>query len=757
MSENKLQAQGPLVELALYTLGWKSFQDLCAQIFEEVLKIPVSIYREAQDGGQDAVFLFDKEKDVAKRGTIQCKFTSDSKRRLRLSDLTGEIDSIKALVKNGDADIYYFITNMGVDAPVAVSIRNKLQSLGVKTPQVFGKEWISLKIRESSRLRALVPRIYGIGDLSIILDARCAEQTRALLGHLTPSLKAYVPTTAHRESVRILKEHGILLLLGSPATGKSMIASILATTTLDEGNHRCFYLDSPNELLGKWNPNEPGGFYWVDDAFGPNQLRDDYVDQWIAMMSKVKTAISGGNRFVLTSRSHIWNAAKIKLGTRNHPLLQNGDAIVQVGALSPEERSQILYNHIKVGNQPIDWKRKIKPFLKQLSEETNLFPEIARRLGDSNYTSKIKSFPNDINRFVAEPMDFLKDTIEELTSAQQAGLVLVLLYRSRLPSDINSCELSKIVCDKYCVSIVDIGNSLQQLNETFVVKRIDSNGERWSFVHPTVSDALSSLLGSRPDLTDLYLRGAKVETILSDTVCVGMPSIQDAVVIGESSNDLLISRLLEIEDDISLNTKLFTFLNKRASEAVFKNILSQEKSIFKRNIKRSWTLKSDEKIKLHARAYKCRMLPQSMKADTASKLEKAILEDLDSGIFDDENILALIQPKKLIEIIVQLIVQINDTLPIKIDEAEEAANLEIEPEDNFDDISRFIADMEILLYDHSEACNLLDELSVKVKEAISRVSDRKIDEDEEWEGEDVVPVKVTAPSLSRSLFSDVDE
>ncbi len=755
--DNKIQAQGLLVDLALHTLGWKAFQDLCAQIFEEVLKMPVSIYREAQDGGQDAVFLFDKENGVAKRGTVQCKFTSDAKRRLRPSDLTGEIDSIKALVESGDADTYYFITNMGIDAPVAISIRNELQSLGVKTPQVFGKEWITLKIRESSRLRALVPRIYGLGDLSAILDERRADQTRALLGHLIPSLKAYVPTTAHRESVRIIKEHGILLLLGSPATGKSMIASILATTTLDEGNHRCYYVDSPNELLEQWNPNESGGFYWIDDAFGPNQLRDNYVDQWISMMSKVKTAISGGNRFVLTSRSHIWHAAKTKLGTRNHPLLHNRDAIVQVGTLSPEERSQILYNHIKVGNQTKEWKTKIKPFLGQLSENANLLPEIARRLGDSNYTRKINSFPDDINRFVAEPMDFLKETVEELTSAQQAGLVLVFLYRSRLPSDISSGELSKIVSDKYCVGMVDIGDALQQLDGTFVVKRVDSNMAVWSFIHPTVSDALSSLLGSRPDLADLYLRGAKIETILSDTVCAGMPPIQDAVVIGESSNDLLISRLLEIEDDISLNTKLFAFLNERASEAVFINILSQEDSILKRKVRRSWTLKYNEDIKLYARAYKFRKLQSSIKADTASRLENAILENLDSGIFDDEDILALIQPKKLIEIIVQLIIQLEDTLPAKIEEVEEDADLDIEPEDNFDDISRFILDMEILLYAHSDACDCLNELSSKVKEAISRISDRKCDDGEEWDGEDIVPVQVTATSLSRSLFSDIDE
>ncbi|MGR9036519.1 MAG: restriction endonuclease, partial [Gammaproteobacteria bacterium] len=174
------QAQGPLVDLALQTLGWKAFQDLCAQICEEILQQPVAIYREAQDGGQDAVFLFKKDKTNAGIGTVQCKFTSDPKRRIKPSDLSQEKNSVKELVKKGQADTYFLITNMGVDAPIAAEIRNELNLLGVNNAQVFGREWISQKIRESSRLRALVPRVYGLGDLSIILDERKATQTRAL-------------------------------------------------------------------------------------------------------------------------------------------------------------------------------------------------------------------------------------------------------------------------------------------------------------------------------------------------------------------------------------------------------------------------------------------------------------------------------------------------------------------------------------------------------------------------------------------------
>ena len=46
-SEKRPIVQGPFPDLALHTIGWKAFQDLCAQICEEEFKTPVEIYREA--------------------------------------------------------------------------------------------------------------------------------------------------------------------------------------------------------------------------------------------------------------------------------------------------------------------------------------------------------------------------------------------------------------------------------------------------------------------------------------------------------------------------------------------------------------------------------------------------------------------------------------------------------------------------------------------------------------------------------------
>jgi len=395
------KAQGPWQDLQLHTLGWKSFQDLCAHICTDLLNRPVEVYREAADGGQDAVFLTTGE--VSETGTVQCKFTSKSDNSLQLGDLSREEETIADLVGKGLAQTYVFMTNMSVGAPKAVALKNRLRELGVLKPHVFGKQFLVQTIQRSPRLRALVPRVYGIGDLSLIMDERSAEQTKAMLGHMLPALRVYVTTRAHVHAVRSLSEHKIALLLGDPASGKSTIAAILATTIAERASHMCYKLDGPDQLIERWNPNERGGFYWIDDAFGPNQMREDYVDVWIGLMPKIQAAIAQGNQFVLTSRRHIYEAAKPKLGTRNLQVFRDGTALVNVGDTSEIERRQILYNHIKAGNQLPSWKKAVKPHLETITKQGSFLPEIARRLADPAYTKKLKIREKDLLDFVQKP------------------------------------------------------------------------------------------------------------------------------------------------------------------------------------------------------------------------------------------------------------------------------------------------------------------------------------------------------------------
>lgn len=753
-------AQAYHVDFALHTLGWKAFQDLCALVMEEELKSTVSVYREAQDGGQDAVFITKSPDGLTAEGTVQCKFSSKPEQRLRSSDITGEIKHVEQLVAKQMASVYYFITSMGVDADVAQNIRERLVDLGVREAHVVGKEWLLGKIKESPRLRALVPRVYGLGDLSTILDERCAEQTRALLGDHRKALNVYVPTAPHRDAVGILARYKLVLLVGAPATGKSTLAAILAMMAVDKNDVQVFKCDGPIELRQYWNPNENKRLFWVDDAFGANQLMPEYVNAWIEFMPKLKTALDHGCHFILTSRTHIWNDAAPRLGSRNHPLLASRDAVVNVGDLTQSEREQILYNHLKAGNQPLDWKAKIKNHLPQISKARSLLPELARRLGDRGYTGHINRLPDDLLRFIDKPQEFLVQTFKELSAEQQAALTLVFLTRSRLPVHLLPEGEANLVATSYGVTKVSMTQALLQLEGSFVVRRRDGDKEFWAFWHPTFADAISSILSKRPDLIDVYVRGVGLDMLLTEVICEGAPSVRDAVVVPLSSSEALVGRLLETPDEESSNEQLFEFLNNRLPKDLVRKVLERAPDLVGRQGERSswYRIRRREEVRIRATAHEMGLLNEGVRAATATMLEEGALYSFDASFVQDDSILAMLRPSELMHLTAGLLAKLDSEIAEKIDECRDQADPDGDIDSQFEEVAEFLDHIRNLVAANEVFKSKYDELNASLYQAKKDLEAQKSDDEEEGSFFNSVPRAVQREQQGgRPIFSDVDE
>jgi hypothetical protein len=151
--------------------------------------------------------------------------------------------------------IYIIMTNAGVSGEADFEICNAFEQAGADKCRVFGRDWVVAQLLERPRLRMMVPRVYGIGDLSQILDDRAYVQAQYILSAMGDDLRCFVPTAAHRQAVNALTMHSFVLLLGDPASGKSTIAAILALGALDEGCSGAIRISSSNQLE-RWNPNE---------------------------------------------------------------------------------------------------------------------------------------------------------------------------------------------------------------------------------------------------------------------------------------------------------------------------------------------------------------------------------------------------------------------------------------------------------------------------------------------------------------------
>jgi hypothetical protein len=767
------RAEGPWSDLALHSIGWKAFQDLCSQVCEEILHRPVEIFREAQDGGQDAVFLIPSPSGtLSEVGSVQCKHSSDPKKQLRLADLTVELTHVEELVKSHQAHTYIFMTSMSVDAPVAKQIRNRLRELGVKKPHVFGKQYLIRTIRTSAHLRALVPQVYGLGDLSIILDQRLIQQTRALLDHWIPKLKVYVPTEAHRKAVKSLTEHGIVLLLGNPSSGKSAIGAILSTIASEDLQHTVLNLTSPRDFEAGWNPCDPGRFFWIDDAFGSNVVRDDYVQDWTSSFRKVQAAIKYGNRFLLTSRRHIYEAAKIGLGQRNLPEFSDGRAVVDVGDLSATEKAQILYNHVNFGGQTQSWKRSVKPHLPMIAAVDDFLPGIAERLGDPAFTKSLATTQAELLRFMQEPREHLIDTINALDGALRAALVLVYVHQGSMVNNTWDQLSAQIVSELTGVALPRISDALPQLKGSFLRGAKANGRETWAFAHPTIADALTDILKEQPQMMAALLRGATIETILGNFVCSeGAPTIRDAPTVPPALDDILIGRLTHVPDQESINWSLFRFLSERVSDHVFNRVIAADPDILGRE---TWAYprrtEHNPKIRARARAYRLGILNEYLQNETALCLEEAATGTFDLSFFEDEHILRLIPPARLLSLGIRLRVDILTNSPDRIAEIADDADLSDEPESHFEHFSRGLDILEELPDIDDTTVDLIKEVKQALSRAINDVRKRKEKQDaedkrdhsSEWgymssvSRERTVKEPPVKQQTKRSVFDDVD-
>ncbi len=559
----------------LSKLGWKAFQDLAAAIAAEVLKRPVQTFLGSNDGGRDAAFIgrWDGADNASGKSTIQCKFLGKPGANLTLSVLKAELPKAKKLAAEGLADDYIILTNAGISGEADAEICTAFEAVGVKKCRMFGGSWIIEQLTSSPRLRMLVPRVYGIGDLSHIITGHGYKQARAILDSMGSDLSCFVPTDAYRAAVKALQEHGFVILLGDPASGKSTIAAILALGAIDDGCLGALKINAP-EQLDLWHPGEKQ-FLWVDDAFGPNHFDASRMSRWNAELGALRAAVEGGARVVFTSRNYIWEAARPNLKTNAFPLLKESQVVVNVHALSEHERAQMLYNHVR-RIQPQAMRKRLKPYLSTVAVNKAFLPETARRLGDPLFTKKLVISGERLTRLAEHPIEFLTEILEQLDDASRAAVALVFLNsQAGVPSPIAPSPALEMVTRLMGVQPADLAKAMQHLNDSLTLLVSKEDGDRWIFRHPTVTDAFATVVASSPELVELYAHGAKLDRLLREAACQPNAAQDGRIRIPPALYGALIERLLTCP----LDEALMSFLGGRCEKAFLSRMLEARPDI----------------------------------------------------------------------------------------------------------------------------------------------------------------------------------
>ncbi|MBV34400.1 MAG: hypothetical protein CMP47_02920 [Rickettsiales bacterium] len=635
----------------LHRLGWNSFQQLCLTIAREVLGQTVQSFLDSNDAGRDGAFTGNWSPAPGQLFSgmfvIQCKFSSKVGYSLTKSDITDEIPKVRKLVAEGLCDVYVLMTNAGVSGKQEANIRSDLIAAGAKHVLIYGATWIEEQIKESTRLRMLVPRVYGLGDLSQILDVRAYAQARAVLESLREDLAKVVITESYRKAVDALDEHGFVMLIGEPAAGKTTIASMLAMAAADKWKSSVLKLDDPGKVVEHWNVDEPTQFFWIDDAFGVTQYESPLVHGWNHSLTQIRTMLRRGVKIVMTSRDYIYNRARQELKESAFPLLSESQVVIDVHDLSNRERQQILYNHLKLGKQPQTFLSSIKPYLESISAHPRFIPETARRIADPLFTKELYLSEYHLEQFVDKREQLLLEIIQSLDTNSKAALGLIYMRKDHLESPIQLHSSENEALERLGSTLGECITALAALNGSLVTHIHTDDQAVWRFKHPTIGDAYATTLAFSTDLLGIFLNGSSTENLMSQVTC-GNVGIEKAVVVPRSLFPKMISRLrnflasdkykVQWLSSWGARWSLYRFLANRCSKEFLTLYIEHDAEILKHISKPGLSLSFSPEVDLVVRLHRFELLPEEYRREFVETIRAYAIEGDDLLALDDADV-----------------------------------------------------------------------------------------------------------------------
>jgi hypothetical protein len=748
------------VAYALHSLGWKAFQDLCTTVTREIWGQTIQVFFDSNDGGRDGAFqgTWKPRSGEAFVGsfTVQCKFSSEPSKHCKLEDLSDELDKAKKLAERGLADNYILMTNRRLTGASEEKIRKAFLSIaGVKRFAAYGYEWIVGTIHESARLRMLVPRVYGLGDLSQIMDDRAYAQGKEILSALGDELAKFVITDPFRRSARALIDHGFVLLLGQAACGKSTIAAALSVGALDNWKCSTLKIRDADEFVRHSNPHEPHQFFWVDDAFGATQLDLTAVSLWNSAFAHMHAAIRRGARVVFTSRDYVYRAARQRLKESAFPLMKESQVVIDVENLQRGEKEQILYNHVRLGTQPKSFRRRVKPFLTEVAAHPGFIPEIARRLGDPLFTKNLKLTSSGLREFVENPVEFLRDVITNLDTASRAALTVIFMRGGTLASPVELSKEERKALELLGGTVADVRKALGQLDRSLTLRTLQSGSFVWRFKHPTVRDALASLIAEDVELVDIYLAGTPLTTILSEVSCgdVGIKGVK--VIVPRGRYDAMIERLDTINSKEWAGARaLHQFLSYRCSSEFLERYIARHPG-FVDGLRVGSYLSVVSDVGVIIRLEEFNLLPESRRKKVVASIRDLAVSTPDADFLADR-FNCLFRDNERREILNNVKETLIPNLDDEISNWESNFDSDDDPDAYFDPLGSALRSYaDVFAKDETIASNI--ELALEsVRETV-----RELERGKEYPEDDYDPSYSNASSSSdsapaRSVFDDVD-
>ncbi|QIR76359.2 restriction endonuclease [Sulfurospirillum diekertiae] len=336
-----------MIDYDFSTLNDKEFENLSVDLISKDRDKRFERFKAGKDGGIDGRFYHDN----GLQEIVQCKHYLKTGFSGLITSLNKKNDKgINEIekVKNLNASNYIFVTSLPLSAENKKTIKELFDPYIKNDNDIYGREDLNQILGNHPDIEKKYYKLWLSSTVVLdrIINNAIESRSEFLLEHIKEKSKYYAVTENHQKAIDKLEESHIIIIAGEPGIGKTTLAEHLALWYIEQ-NFKFYDIEnSINEAESIFKKDEKQLFYF-DDFLGANYLnaiedkKDSHIVKFMDRIKKDKT-----KRFILTSRTNIFNQGLALSDTFKSKNIENEEFIIKIESLKDIDKAHILYNHI---------------------------------------------------------------------------------------------------------------------------------------------------------------------------------------------------------------------------------------------------------------------------------------------------------------------------------------------------------------------------------------------------------------------------